>query len=66
MILLFGFVGWIMSDNGWWYYMMGRESAKRSGRKLGAGWMIWMAVLVIVFLVMLGILVAVCVWYFAG
>lgn len=46
--------------------MMGRESAKRSGRKLGTGWVIWMAVLVIVFLAMLGILAAVCVWYFAG
>lgn len=56
-----------MPDNGWWYYMMGQESAKgRSGRGRGGfGVSVLNVALVIIFLIMLGILVAVGVWYFS-
>jgi len=46
------------NNDGWWYYMMGQESAKRPNHKISTGAFVIILVCFIVSLVLFGIAIA--------
>lgn len=48
----------------WWYYEMGKDAAKHPNREISNWAFVGLMVILIIALILFGIFVAVCVWYF--
>lgn len=54
------------NNNAWWYYMMGRESVKHSGREVSTGAFVFMLVLFIIGLLVFAGVTVMLAWAFLG
>lgn len=52
--------------NSWWLYEMGKDAAKRPNREVSNGAFAVVVVCFVLSLILFGVFVAICVWYFTS